>query len=360
MRALFYHSASHWSGASRAFAVGARGLAAAGETVVVACAAEGSAQRGFERAGLDVHAMAISSSVSRDAWRLRGILKERSPDLLFVQGEREQTIANSAMRLGTRRTVVRRIAPDSSAMGGPSGNLVARAMSTRLLFATEQDRSAAGAGPDAFVAPYGVNAATSENARDASRAALGIKDGTQLIVGVTDDRSGIRVTTMLRTLALLADRHPDLRLVLVGRFEDLDDTRMHAAALGVVPLVKFLDERDDMSSILAAADVGWVGAAGDDAAFACLDFMSARVPVIAHESPLTAHLAPSGVVGTLLPEGETNEIASAVARFLSDGTQRVAMGVAGRARVVRDFGEAAMIDGFLAAAGVRHQVPVVA
>src|SRR5665213_3103225 len=72
-------------------------------------------------------------------------------------------------------------------------------VSTRLLFATEHDRSSVGAGPDTFVAPYGVNAATIENARDASRATLGIKDGTQLIVGVTDERSGIRVTTMLRT-----------------------------------------------------------------------------------------------------------------------------------------------------------------
>ena len=40
---------------------------------------------------------------------------------------------------------------------------------------------------------------------------------------------------------------------------------MHAAALGVSPLVHFLGERDDLPIVLAAADVGWVAADGDDA-----------------------------------------------------------------------------------------------
>ena len=81
-------------------------------------------------------------------------------------------------------------------------------------------------------------------------------DATQLIVCVIDESAGSRVTTAMRTLALLAERHPELRLALVGRSTDADDTRMHAAALGVTSLVRFLGERDDMPKVLAAADVG--------------------------------------------------------------------------------------------------------
>ena len=40
---------------------------------------------------------------------------------------------------------------------------------------------------------------------------------------------------------------------------------------------------------MRAADAGWVVAGGDTAAFACLDFMALRVPVIADRSPLTQH-----------------------------------------------------------------------
>jgi hypothetical protein len=32
---------------------------------------------------------------------------------------------------------------------------------------------------------------------------------------------------------------------------------MHAAALGVTPLVRFLGAREDLPAVLAAADIGW-------------------------------------------------------------------------------------------------------
>ncbi|MBA3671102.1 MAG: glycosyltransferase, partial [Gemmatimonadaceae bacterium] len=174
---------------------------------------------------------------------------------------------------------------------------------------------------------------------------------TQLIVCVADRDARARVTTVLRTLALLAERHPELRLALVGPGGDDDDTHMHAAALGVTPLVRFLGERDDMPMVLAAADVGWVAAAGDDGAFACLDFMAARVPVIAERSSLVSHYVPDGIAGVLLPPADPSDTAAAVASFLADEGQRTAMGNAGCARAARDFGEQAMIDGFAGAAG---------
>ena len=58
----------------------------------------------------------------------------------------------------------------------------------------------------------------------------------------------------------------------------------------------------------------------------------------------------NGITGVLLPPADPSDTASAVARFLSDDVQRAAMGNAGRTRVMRDFGEAAMIEGFAAAA----------
>jgi glycosyltransferase involved in cell wall biosynthesis len=167
---------------------------------------------------------------------------------------------------------------------------------------------------------------------------------------VIDKHAGARITTALRTLALLAERHPELRLVVVGRDADPDDTRMHAAALGVTSLVRFLGDRDDMPAILAAADVGWVAAEGDDGAFGCLDFMAARVPVIAERSVLLASYVPDGIAGVLLPPADPSDTASAVARFLADADTRTAMGNAGFTRAKRDFGEKAMIDGFIAAA----------
>jgi glycosyltransferase involved in cell wall biosynthesis len=114
--------------------------------------------------------------------------------------------------------------------------------------------------------------------------------------------------------------------------------------------VRFLGERTDMPRVLAAADVGWVASEGDDGGFACLDFMAARVPVMAERSSLVSHFVPDGIAGVLLPPADPSDTASAVARFLADADTRIAMGNAGFTRAQRDFREEAMIDGFDVAA----------
>ncbi len=350
MRTLFYHTATHWSASARTFAVAARGLTGRGDPVTVVCRADTPVQRTFESLGLDVATVPPSTSVGRDAWRLRAILKERFVEVVFLHTEREHLVASSAMRLAERGAVIRRIPAGGSATGGRGVTLAGRMATSRLLFATEPDMARAAAGNRASLAPLGVDVAKVQDARASSRELLGIAGTTRLIVCVVDRKSGSRVTTAMRTLALLAERHPDLRLALVGRAADIDDTRMHAAALGVTTLVRFLGERDDTPLVLAAADVGWVAAEGDDGGIACLDFMAARVPVIAERSPLVSHFVPDGIAGVLLPPADPSDTASAVARFLADDAQRMAMGNAGRTRALRDFTEAAMIDGFAAAA----------
>ncbi len=349
MRALFYHTGQFWSGAARAFAVAARGFVEQGATVTVVCRAGSGPERGFEREGLDIVAVPDGGSVGAEAWRLRTILKDRFIEVVFLHSEREHLVASSAMRLAERGGVIRRVPAGSSALAGKSGRIAGRMATSRLLFASEADRARAGTDRD-FIAPLGVDVGRVQDARAASRAMLNATDETQLIVCVIDQHAGTRVTTVMRTLALLAERHPDLRLVLVGRDADADDTRMHAAALGVTSLVRFLGGRDDMPTILAAADVGWVASEGDDGAFGCLDFMAARVPVIAERSSLLSSYVPDGIAGELLPPADPSDTASTVARFLADADARKAMGNAGYTRAKRDFGEHAMIEGFIAAA----------
>jgi glycosyltransferase involved in cell wall biosynthesis len=220
----------------------------------------------------------------------------------------------------------------------------------RLMFTTEEDRARAGLADRAFVAPLGVDVHKVDDVRAAARSSIGIDEETQLMVCVADRASRMRIATALRTVALLAERHPELRLALVGSGCDDDDTHMHASALGITALVRFLGERDDLPDVVAAADVGWVAAEGDDGAFACLDFMAARVPVIAERSSLLSHYVPDLIAGVLLPPADPSDTAAAVANFLADNDRRTAMGNAGRTRAARDFSEAAMVEGFATAA----------
>ena len=350
MRTLFYYSAPGWTGSARAFGVAARGLAARGEPVTVVCRADSPAEQSFLSDGLEVVSLPMSGVVAQDAWRLRPVLRDKFIEVAFVHTEREQLIASSALRLAERGAVIRRVPVGCGLSAGRVSRFAGRMATSRMLFSTEEDRARANVGDRGYVAPLGVDVARAENARNASRATLGVDEETQLIICVADARSKVRVTTALRTLALLAERHPDLRLALVGQGLDEEDMRMHAAALGVTTLVRFLGERDDLSFVAGAADVGWVAAEGDDGGFACLDFMAAMVPVIAERSPLLSHFVPDGIAGVLLPPADPSDTAAAVASFLADGNQREAMGRAGRTRAARDFAEQAMIDGFANAA----------
>lgn len=352
MRSLFYYTAQGWSGSARAFAVAARGLAARGEPVTVVCCADSPAEQSFAREGIEVVTLPPGGSVAGDAWRLRNVLRERFVEVVFLHTEREQLVASSAMRMAERGAIIRRIPAGQIATNGRASQLSTRFASSRLLFSIEADRARSQGAQGEFVAPLGVDVTKVDGIRASARTSLGVDMDTQLIVCVTAGLARVRAGTALRTLALLASRHPDMRLALVGPGADHEDVHMHAAALGVSPLVHFLGERDDLPIVLAAADVGWVAADGDDAAFACLDFMAARVPIISERSSLVAHYVPDGIAGVLLPPADPSDTAATVASFLAHGDQRDAMGRAGRTRAQRDFAEEAMIDGFGAAANV--------
>jgi glycosyltransferase involved in cell wall biosynthesis len=350
VRALFYYTANRWTGSARAFAVAARGLAAQGEPVIVACCADTPVEQSFAREGIEVVALAPGGSVAGDAWRLRKVLRERFVEVVFLHTEREQLIASTAMRMAERGAVIRRVPAGVVASSGRSSLLGGKMASARLLFSTEADRARTKGAANEFVAPLGVDVTRVDGIRASARTSLGLEVETQLIVCVTAGSARVRSGTALRTLALLAERHPDLRLALVGPGADEEDVHMHAAALGVSSLVHFLGERDDLPLVLAAADVGWVAADGDDAGFACLDFMAARVPIVAERAPLIAHFVPDGIAGVLLPPADPSDTAATVASFLAHGDQREAMGRAGRTRAQRDFKEETMIEGFAAAA----------
>jgi glycosyltransferase involved in cell wall biosynthesis len=275
---------------------------------------------------------------------------------VIVSGDREQLIAALATRLAERAAVLRRVAVGEKLKLTAALRLAFRLAPTGLLFGSEEDmRSAPSASLTRFpssVVALGVNAQAYDAIRPASRASIGAPGGTRLLVCVYDRSGRARAATVLRVIALLAPRHPELRLALIGAGSNDEDLRMHAAALRITGAVSFLGERDDYLSVLSVADLGWVVADGDNAVFALLDLLASRVPVLAERGTIAEQYVPDGIAGILLPRGEAPDIAAAVALLLGHDDRRAAMGGAGRARVSRDYSEAKMVDAFEAAATV--------
>ena len=152
----------------------------------------------------------------------------------------------------------------------------------------------------------------------------------------------------LRAVALLAGRHPDIRLTLLGPGDRGDAFKLQAAALGIVSLVDM--PRDDATAetdraTVAAAELGWVLSLADDAMFAMLDCFAAGVPVLAERNPLTGRLVRDGESGVLIPALDAPDTAAEIAALLADGARRGRLAGGARAAAA-SWPPAAMAGGF--------------
>lgn len=354
MRLLFYYSARAWSGEARAFAAAARGLHARGHQITYVCSPEGAVEQKVASAGHDV------VPIRSDGWwllssvRLRRALAGRFIEVVFVHTPREHKVASLATFLAGRAAVIRRVPSGAAAEVKEQRGFGSRLAAAGVLVGSEEDLRDLPVLKrlrfEPAAAPLGVDVGAYDTVRPVTRASIGATDSTALVVAVCDHGARARAATMVRAVALLAPNHPNLRLTLVGPGSDDEDLRMHAAALGLTKIVTFAGEREDYLAVLRAADLGWVVATGDAAAFACLDFMAMKVPVLAERGPLAGTYVADGITGLLLPSNDAPATAAALARLLAHDDQRTAMGTAGRLRVAREFTDAAMLDGFERAA----------
>jgi hypothetical protein len=355
VRALFVDEGVTWSGGSRAFAAAARGLAAGGWSVRYACEERGVVYDHVARLGIDLVPLPLGAGWLRASSRLRDAV-QRGTDVAFVHSDREQLDAATAVWRASQGAVVRRLGAGDTLTVGQSTRGALRLAPTALLCTTADQTALAadfGGVPHA-VADIGVDV---DRVAAASAAAPALasedeEDDEELrthirrLVCVCDVASRARTFVVLRAVAMLAPRHPELQLLLVGSGAGDTQLRMHAAALGIHRVVRYRVGDEEVTPGIAAADVGWVVAAGDDGAFGVLDFMAVGVPVFAERGSVPARYVADNITGRHLDAGDVPGTAAALASLLARDEERRAMGSAGRARVVRAYGEGAMIDGF--------------
>src|SRR5215207_5604233 len=307
MRVLFYHSSPDWTGSSRAFADAGRLLLGRGYQVVFVCPPESTVEQAIAGERFEVIPLETDGSWITESVRLRQVLLDRFAEVVFVHSEREHIIAASAARMADRAAVVRRTPAGAQFAAGPPSRVAAWLAATGLVFTSTEERQSA---PSLRGAP-GADA---------------------------------RAATVLRTVALLAPRHPELHLALLGAGSDAEDLRMHAAALNINRVVSHLGERDDQLAVLRAAQVGWVIADHDTGAYATLDLMALRRPVLVERGAVAGRYVADGITGVHLPPGDAQSTAAVLAGVLAREGDREAMGQAGRTRAAREYTERATVE----------------
>jgi len=366
VRILFLHCSKEWSGTARAFAVAARGLAARGYNVTFLAEPHSNVEQSASRMATVAAKIGGEDSVAqRDvapfevvmfsyegnwlsaAWRLRHLFRRWDADVVMVHTEQEHIIASVACWLGRKGKVVRRTPAGCQLAMGGKGKLANWLTRTTYLFASENDARIAilpRRADRTMIARLGV-----DPSRYPDRTAVAQEpkpEDIRYIICVYDPTSRGRAATAIRTVSMLAPRHPYLRLIIFGAGSDSEDLRMQAAALNVMDLVSFLGERDDHLTLMRDAELGWVVAEADTAAYGILDLMALGVPVIAAEGSVAEVYVANLISGALIPADDAATTAATVVTLLASEEQRQAMGAAARVRVSREFPEQAMIDGF--------------
>ncbi len=136
----------------------------------------------------------------------------------------------------------------------------------------------------------------------------------------------------------LRERWADLHLLLVGPFEALrplhaEDQRLFQTD----PRVHLAGEQQDIPPFLAAIDISVMPSYREGFGVINIEAAAMALPVVSTLIPGCVDSVQDGVTGVLVPPGDAQALAEAVAVYLVNPQLRQQHGQAGRQRVLRDF-----------------------
>jgi glycosyltransferase involved in cell wall biosynthesis len=159
---------------------------------------------------------------------------------------------------------------------------------------------------------------------------------------------------LIRAFAALAARWPKLELAIVGDGPERAALETLAKQLGLADMVKFLGFRSDVDAQLAQSHVFVLTSLSEGIPMAILEAMKSGLPVVATRVGGVPATVADGVTGTLVDSGDVRARVRALAALIEHPDSAVAMGVAGHARVSKEFSVEAMVAAYEATYRAGH------
>ena len=168
----------------------------------------------------------------------------------------------------------------------------------------------------------------------AIRATLGLPHDVP-IIGLV---SGFRVMkghqTVVEAAARLAAGGRRFHLLLIGQGPFVPKVRAQVEASGLGERISTLGFVDDLPATMAVLDVALYSALESDGMSRVLfEYLAAGVPVVASRVGVVPEILEDGRTALLVPPGEPEPLADAIARLLDDPGRRREIGAAGAALV---------------------------
>ncbi len=177
------------------------------------------------------------------------------------------------------------------------------------------------------VIPHGIDPLAIASARIAGsrmRSELGIPADMPLIVTVASHRDVKNYPNLLRAVARVRAAGCPAHLVSVGDGDRLADNRRIAGELGISDAITFLPSRDDVLSVIAAADVIAVASDYEGQPLVVVEALALGRPVVATAVGRVPELVPPAV-GRVVPPNEVVPLADALLELFADPALRLEM-----------------------------------
>ena len=152
--------------------------------------------------------------------------------------------------------------------------------------------------------------------------------------------------TAVRTLARVAARAPQARLVLVGDGPERPGVEAQVRELNLGDKVRFLGLRKDVARLLPGADLFLLTSVSEGIPLTVIEAMAAGLPVVATDVGGMSEVVADGSTGLLAPARDDAALAERILRLAGDPELRRRMGAAGRARAKDRFDERRMADDY--------------
>jgi glycosyltransferase involved in cell wall biosynthesis len=144
---------------------------------------------------------------------------------------------------------------------------------------------------------------------------------------------------VIRAVAVLRHRHPELRYVLIGKGPQRSELEQLARSLDVIDRVSFTGPLEHAAAVaeIARCDLHVMPSRHDGFGVAHIDAMSVGVPTIGGSGTGAEDIARAGEGIELVKAGDVAGLVRTIDRLLSDPTERERLGEAGRRTVAERF-----------------------
>ena len=312
------------------------------------CAAEGSMTNAVRQAGITVQVMempplrpASALTAARMAWRLSRVAHQSGAELIHANGSRGMFYAGLAGLLA-RLPVLWHVRVDES--DGWWDHVLSR-LATRIIAVSQvvcRRFHGLSHGEKVHVVHNGVDLQAFVRGNGTAlrrRLSLGDRPLVGLVAQLVPCK---RHADFIRAAALVTPAHQEARFLVIGADPDSEgayERQLHklVVELRLEERVIFTGFVEDVPDVMAMLDL--VVLTSDKEAFGrvLIEAMAASRPVVATRVGGVPEIVVDGETGLLVPVGDVESIASAVASLLEAPARRRALGVAGRQRAMAHF-----------------------